>query len=107
MIELEMRGLGLFGAVLLRSTGAVTEVQQQRSVSTETAIAVRSTSGADGERLAHAERNPRYIVSLKAIFPSCLCRIYSTIKAWQIPCLPSGNLQNESRAMCGRREGTA
>lgn len=53
MIELEMRGLGLFGAVLLLSTGTLAQVQQPRSACIENAIVVLCTAG------SHAERDRR------------------------------------------------
>lgn len=57
MIELEMRGLGLFGAVLLLSTGTLAQVQQPRSACIENAIVVLCTAGSHAERTTSAERD--------------------------------------------------
>lgn len=70
MIGLEMRGLGLFGVVLLLSPGTVAQVQQQRSVSTKNAMAVPSTTAGDAERPAPAERNPHYTVCRDDVRPN-------------------------------------
>ena len=58
MIELEMRGLGLFGAVLL-STGTLAQVQQPRSACMENAIVVPCTASSHAERTTSAGRNRR------------------------------------------------
>ena len=57
MIELEMRGLGLFGAVLPLSAGTLAQVQQPRSACIENAIVVLCTAGSHAERTTSAERD--------------------------------------------------
>ena len=57
MVELEMRGLGLFGAVLLLSTGTLGQVQRPRYACAENAIVVPCTAGSHAQQTTSAEGN--------------------------------------------------